>query len=181
MEALLLFPAWLALVWKSYVFSSHCLPALMKASSSATHLALILSFVWLLPLSRNISPQPVKWSPDGSLTSFSVSLSALLSFLPPISSPFHSPTPLRCCSLQLTHNLNSLSSSSPVLLLHHVAFLPWFFSCLKWMLFPWELASGGRGPYWRDTGAVTIRAIISDPSHLQILVSPSFTHFNSYF
>lgn len=71
-------------------------PVALKWASGATHLALILSFVWLLPLSRNISPQPVKWSPDGSLTSFSVSPSALLSFLPPISSHFHFLIPPLC-------------------------------------------------------------------------------------
>lgn len=104
-------------------------PVALKRASGATHLALILSFVWLLPLSRNISPQPVKWSPDGSLTSFSVSPSALLSFLPPISSHFHFLIPpfAAFCSWHITLILSVLPllfSSSITLPFFRGSFLP---------------------------------------------------------
>lgn len=123
--------------------SSLCLPALMKASSSepgqrchplGSHSVICLAASPLQERFPSACKMITGWLPD-FLLCFSVcppllSSSCLLSFS--LSHP-----PLRC-SLRLTHNLNSLSPSSPVLLLHHVAFLPWLFSSLKWMLFPWD-------------------------------------------
>lgn len=63
--------------------SSTCWSDALLEAGAATHLAQIQSFVWLLSLPRNTSPQPVKWSPDGDLISVSFSLSTLLS--PPLS------------------------------------------------------------------------------------------------
>lgn len=120
--------------------SSHCLPALMKASSSemgqrchplGSHSVICLAPSPLQEHFPSACKMITGWLPD-FLLCFSIcapllSSSHLLSF-----SLSHPP------SLWLTHNLNSLSPSSPLLLLHPVAFLPWLFSSLKWMLFPWD-------------------------------------------
>lgn len=121
----------------SYVASSHCLPALMKASSSemgqrchplGSHSVICLAPSPLQEHFPSACKMITGWLLD-FLLCFSVcspllSSSHLLSFSPPPR------------SLRLTDNLNSLGPPSPVLLLHHVAFLPWLFSSLKWMLFP---------------------------------------------
>lgn len=85
-------------------------PAALKRATDATHLGLLLPFVWLHPLPWNTSPQPVKRSPDGHLISLSFSPSTLLSS--PLMFPLSALPPL-AASPALTHNLNSLRPLSP--------------------------------------------------------------------
>lgn len=146
-----------------YLCDSHGLPVgPMEASSCVAGLrchplsAFIQSFVWLLPLSRNTSPQLVKWSPDGYLISLSFSVCSpfLSSHLLLFSLSLAQPAP----SI-LTYNLNSLRPPSAMLHLHHLAFRPLLFSSLKWMLCPQGVVSREQrkeeGTYCGASGALS--------------------------
>lgn len=136
----------MTVAFKSYLASAHCLPVLMKASGSemgqCCHPLSSHSVICLAPSPlQEHFPSACKMI-TGWLLDFPFFFSVYSPFLPSSHlNLFSLSQPLLLAlsgSPGLTYNLNSLSPRSPVLLLHHVAFLRLLFSSLKWMLFPWE-------------------------------------------
>lgn len=87
----------------------------------------------------------------GWLLDFPLFFSVYSPFLPSSHLLLFLLSPPLCCSpahkplSTATYNLNSLSSPSPFLPLHHFAFLALLLSSLKWMLFPREWSAESRG------------------------------------